>query len=135
MRAAAQRGEYVVPDDVPFMVAARTGRPPKGVRFGANLPVGELSLPAAIDQFGEADYASAVIGKWHLTSRTPGWLEHPTKLGFEHFNGTMSGGLENYYNYQKVTNGAEMGLATGYSTSHQIEDALGWIESLEGGQP
>ena len=45
------------------------------------LPVGALTIPKALGE----DYASALIGKWHLGHVAPHWP--PTEYGFERFYG------------------------------------------------
>ena len=45
------------------------------------LPVGALTIPKALGE----DYASALIGKWHLGHVAPHWP--PTEYGFDHFYG------------------------------------------------
>ncbi|MDP3594982.1 sulfatase-like hydrolase/transferase, partial [Phenylobacterium sp.] len=45
------------------------------------LPVEALTIPKALGE----DYASALIGKWHLGHVAPHWP--PTEYGFDHFYG------------------------------------------------
>ncbi len=61
------------------------------VRPGApwGLPLAERTLPQALR---EADYTTAICGKWHLGEFQPEYM--PTRRGFEHQYGHMFGALD-----------------------------------------
>lgn len=69
-------------------------------------------------------YASAVIGKWHISN--PVNNNHPAIHGVDHYEGVISGGVNNYYQWQKVTNGT-MSQEDQYVTSHFTDAAIDWV--------
>ncbi|GAB5486973.1 MAG: sulfatase [Parasphingorhabdus sp.] len=135
MMAAYQDGSFIPDENAPFLVVRRTGKPPKGIKLGQGILPDELTLPNAIREFGETEYAMGAVGKWHLVGPTAGWLSHPKDAGFDHFVGNMKGGLENYYRYERVENGKEVGLSDKYATTEQVDDAITWINAQTGKKP
>ncbi|MGE3172180.1 MAG: sulfatase-like hydrolase/transferase [Planctomycetota bacterium] len=89
----------------------------------------ELLLPEVLATSG---YARAMIGKWHLGDRHGNAT--PNVQGWPHFIGTMYGGLVDYYNWPKNTNGVAS-TCTRYATTDQIDDALAWIQAQPATQP
>ncbi len=128
MMADVRSGAYVPPEDAPFVVVQKTGKRPKGLSLGKGMPADELTLPNAIRKFDGADYAIGAIGKWHLINPRPGWESHPGEAGFDHFAGNMKGAIENYYKYDRVENGENVGFSEKYITTEQVDDALDWIQ-------
>ena len=108
------------PASAPFEVPRGTGRP-RGANW--NLPPEEYTLPLAI----KPNYATAAIGKWHLSDNRNGWEEHPNKVGFDHFSGRIFGWPGSYYAWNKLVDGKFIGT-TGYSPNDFANDALEWIE-------
>ncbi|MEM6674390.1 MAG: sulfatase-like hydrolase/transferase [Planctomycetota bacterium] len=90
-------------------------------------------LPQAITaDRGGRDVRSAMIGKWHLGTKSNG-LDHPRDHGFERFRGTV-GNLGRhdetlaYFDYEEVANG-EAKRRQEYATTAVVDDALEAIRS------
>ena len=61
---------------------------------------------ALATQTASENYASAVIGKWHIAGSNPD-LNHPNDSGVPFNQGNITGTLSDYYNWPVVTNGVE----------------------------
>ena len=94
-------------------------------RYG--LSVDEYTLPMAFNDNAELGYSTAAIGKWHLADSSNGWLDHPNLVGFDHFSGSITGGVESYFAWNKVIDG-EVAGATGYAPTDKVDDAIAWID-------
>ena len=94
-------------------------------RYG--LAVDEYTLPMAFNDNAELGYSTAAIGKWHLADSSNGWLDHPNRVGFDHFSGSITGGVESYFAWNKVIDG-EVAGATGYAPMDKVDDAVAWID-------
>jgi arylsulfatase A-like enzyme len=93
----------------------------------------EFTLPKAFAAHPELGFATAAIGKWHLSDSRNGWEKHPNAAGFGHFSGGLRGFPEGYFGWIKDVNGALSGR-TGYGPSDQVDDATKWI-GARGDQP
>jgi arylsulfatase A-like enzyme len=72
-----------------------------------------------------SDYQTAVIGKWHLGGGNPE-LSHPTDSGVDYYAGTITGTLDNYYNWE-LTEGGKNSTSTKYHTSKITDLAVDWL--------
>jgi arylsulfatase A-like enzyme len=90
------------------------------------LRVEEYTLPMAFRENAQLGYATAAIGKWHLADSTNGWLNHPSRVGFDHFAGGITGSVESYFAWNKVVDG-EVAGAVGYAPTDKVDDAVAWI--------
>ncbi|MEE3181211.1 MAG: sulfatase-like hydrolase/transferase, partial [Planctomycetota bacterium] len=52
---------------------------------GGGLPNSEFTIPEALDANADLGYSHACFGKWHLSDRTNGGMNHPNRAGFSHF--------------------------------------------------
>ena len=90
----------------------------------------EFTLPMAFKRSADLGYATAAIGKWHLDDSN-GWLEHPNRVGFDHYSGliagTITGTTDSYFAWNKVVNGEVTGT-TGYTPADKADDAIRWID-------
>jgi len=119
---------YTYPTCSPTRAAMLTGR--HGFRTGVLSPSSasafsteEHTFPEAFS-FQELGYATASFGKWHLG----GDALAPNEVGgWDHFSGSLSGGVSDFYNWTKVVNGVETELVGQYATEVNVDDALAWI--------
>lgn len=86
----------------------------------------EFTLPMALKRSADLGYATAAIGKWHLANDSNGWLEHPNRVGFDHYAGLITGTTASYFTWNKVVNG-EVSGTTGYTPADKADDAIRWI--------
>ncbi|MEM8706818.1 MAG: sulfatase-like hydrolase/transferase [Actinomycetota bacterium] len=84
---------------------------------------GEYTLPEILDLAGTG-YATASFGKWHLG----GDADKPNDMGWDHYSGLLTGGLGDYEDWTKTTNGVESDEDE-YSTSVFVDEALAWIDA------
>ena len=122
-RGVLFRNAYAAPSCTPTRAALHTGR--HGFRTGIGSPPGQLSLAeTALPEILPSTYASALIGKWHLG----GGRNQPNATGWDHFAGSRSGAVADYYNWSKTTNG-QTTTSTNYATSENVDDAIAWIRA------
>ncbi len=77
-----------------------------------------------------AGYVAAAVGKWHLANDENGGLNHPLRVGFDHYAGNMNGGaVESYYAWSKVVDGADPFGKTVYATTDIIDDGIAWLSN------
>jgi arylsulfatase A-like enzyme len=93
----------------------------------------EYTLPMAFNANPDLGYATAAIGKWHLADRSNGWIEHPNRVGFNHFSGLMNGGPAHFFSWNKIINGVVSG-EIGYTPVDKADDAIDWIAE-QGDEP
>ncbi|MEM7199238.1 MAG: sulfatase-like hydrolase/transferase [Planctomycetota bacterium] len=120
-RACIQTGRYsfrtFVGQAIPFG--------PSGV-----LPLEEYTIPEVLDAAGSG-YAHAAIGKWHLGDATVGGDLAPNLAGWSHFAGIVSGGVHDYFDWQRTVDGVT-NTSTEYATSKIVDDAVAWIAQQSG---
>ena len=109
-RASIMSGKYGIKTDV-FSVPA-------------NLDLEHESIFSYLDRTTDDAYSSAVIGKWHISSPTN--ADHPFEHGIDHYEGILIGGLQDYYDWQKVENG-EFVQVNEYVTTHLTNAAIDWV--------
>ncbi|MCJ8272573.1 MAG: sulfatase-like hydrolase/transferase, partial [Psychrosphaera sp.] len=78
-------------------------------------------------QSNSADYQTAVIGKWHLGGTNPD-LSHPTDSGVDYYAGTITGTLDDYYNWELTENGQST-TSTDYHTTKITDLAISWLDT------
>ena len=81
------------------------------------------SIFTRIRESSPVDYEMATIGKWHLGNNN---FDHPEQSGVEHFEGVSTGGVNDYYNWTKTTNGETEDISE-YVTTHFTNVAIDWI--------
>ncbi|MGI9260211.1 MAG: sulfatase-like hydrolase/transferase [Gammaproteobacteria bacterium] len=94
------------------------------------LSADEYTLPMAFYDNSDLGYSTAAIGKWHLADTRNGWLDHPNRVGFDHYSGLITGEPHSYFAWNQTVNG-EISGATGYTPTDKVNDALEWIDEQE----
>ncbi len=101
------------------------------------VPLAEVLIPEALDR--GADYASAAVGKWHLSGHhTPHAFHHPLDQGFDHHRGCLGnlvltsrdyGRVGGYREYEKSVDGVP-GWREAYATTDTTDDAVDFLRTL-----
>lgn len=127
IRAAALTGRFPFRTGVGTVITSAAN----GQLDTAEISIGKLlHHPAA-----PIHYATANIGKWHLHTQSPEKRNFPAALGYDHYSGNFSGQIPDYFNWQKIVDGAAPVTVTNYATTEQVDDAIEWLEKLPAGQP
>lgn len=113
-------------------------------RYGFRTGVGAPGAVPSVDEgtiaqaFKAAGYATGCLGKWHLSNGTNGGNDNPNLMGFDHYSGSIGGGVGDYSSWNKVENGTQINgrnnPVTNYVTSETASDASNWIEQ-QGNNP
>ena len=114
-------------------IFARLGHIPGFVLPRHGLLSDEYTLPMAFNANPDLGYATAAIGKWHLADTSNGWIEHPNRVGFDHFSGLMMGAPAHFFSWNKIING-EVSGEIGYAPVDKTDDAIDWIAE-QGDEP
>lgn len=95
---------------------------------GDALPSDEVTLHAHLRDVPEsADYASALIGKWHLGTGA----SEPTRMGIDHFAGLLRGGVGDYFDWTLTINDTDRDV-TSYATTEITDQAIDWLSQQSG---
>jgi arylsulfatase B len=76
-----------------------------------------------------ADYATAVIGKWHVGGQRPD-PNHPAQFGAQHYAGFLTGALKDYDDWDIRINGKAQRKSR-YSTSVFTDQAIAWVAAQQ----
>ncbi len=106
------------------IMSAKYGNKTGVLGVPGNLDTVHTSLFQSINTLTNDQYATAVIGKWHISN--PSDYNHPSQLGVGHYEGFFSGGIGNYFNWTKVEDGVESTI-TDYATAHLTTEAIDWV--------
>ena len=109
----------------------RTGVTNLANNNGGGLPNAEFTIPEALDANPDLGYSHACIGKWHLSDRANGGVNHPNLAGFSHFSGGLRGAISDFSSWQKVVNGQRRDV-NNYATTENVDDAIAWVDDQEG---
>ena len=96
-----------------------------GVETGpGNLDLSHESIFKALKKTTNNDYTTAAIGKWHISQ--PIDANHALDHGADYFLGVMGSGVDDYYKWQKTTNGTTT-TDSNYVTSVFTDTSIDWI--------
>jgi arylsulfatase B len=100
----------------------RTGM--KGV--GDVLNSTETVLQKYINSNTGNKYATAIVGKWHLSGNNAGF--NPETFGIDYYAGLIRGAVEDYYQWQLTEDGSSS-LQTTYITEKFTDLAIDWVNA------
>ncbi|MEM9837161.1 MAG: sulfatase-like hydrolase/transferase [Bacteroidota bacterium] len=118
---------WATPQCTPSRAALMSGK--YGIKTGVMRPPGNLdleheSLFKRIAAATDGLYRGALIGKWHISS--PADFDHPAQHGVDHYEGLFTAQVDDYYNWEKVTNGVAS-TSDEYVTTNLTNAAINWI--------
>ena len=94
----------------------------KGV--GDVLNASETVIQKYINENTNNKYATAVVGKWHLSGNNSSF--NPESFGIDYYAGLIRGAVDDYYQWQLTEDGATS-LQTNYVTETFTDLALDWV--------
>lgn len=110
---------------------------------GANtkLNTNENIIPKVLNLYSPNGISKACIGKWHVTTAAPAGYNYPNTMGFDHYEGNLSGALGQpgqlaigFNNWTKITNGVSS-PCTNYATTENVNNAISYINSQPPSKP
>ncbi len=118
---------WATPQCTPTRSSIMSGK--YGIKTGVQSAPGNLdleheSLLNLIKEETDNAYATAVIGKWHISQ--PVNVNHPFEHGADHYEGIIDGTIGDYYDWEKVENGAFVQIDE-YVTTHLTNAAIDWL--------
>ncbi len=118
---------WTYPSCSPTRASILTGK--YGLRTGVKwagdiIDVSETSLQTYIHQQTNGQYATAVVGKWHLSGNDTSI--NPEVFGIDYYAGLIRGQAQSYYNWQ-LTENTENNLESSYATTKFTDLAIDWI--------
>ena len=123
------RNAWALPSCSPTRASILTGRYPFRTGVARNvfgnrvLQLDEVIIPEVVKSVG---YSTSLIGKWHLGNDTNGGDDGPNLAGFDHFSGSFTGALPDYFMWPKLVNGVNE-QSEEYATTVAVDDAIDWI--------
>lgn len=94
---------------------------------GDELALTEITLQEQLKADAQtSDYATALVGKWHLGNGVSGISDS----GIDYFAGVLNGGLADYYDWSLTTFAGEEEITT-YSTTEFTNRAIDWIDAQQ----
>ncbi len=93
---------------------------------GDVLSSSETSLQKYISDNTNKKYASALVGKWHLSGSNTSF--NPETFGIDYYTGLIRGSLDNYYQWPLSEDG-KSSTNTNYSTQVFTDLAINWINA------
>jgi arylsulfatase B len=91
---------------------------------GDELAQSEVSLQKYISEETDNDYASAIIGKWHLSGSSS--TANPESFGMDYYSGLVRGAVQDYYQWQ-LTEDAVVSAQTDYITEVFTDLSIDWV--------
>lgn len=118
---------WVYPTCTPTRASIITGK--YGYRTGVKwvsdeLASSEVTLQKYISDETNNSYASAIVGKWHLSGNNT--ATNPESFGIDYYAGLFRGAVNDYYQWQLTEDGVGS-LQTGYITESITDLAIDWV--------
>lgn len=123
---------WVYPTCSPTRASIITGK--YGYRTGVKwandeLNSSEIILQKYIKQQTNDSYATAIIGKWHLSGNGVNPL-NPENFGMDYYAGLVGGGVQSYYQWMLTTN-EQQTTETDYITEKFTDLSIDWINTQD----
>jgi arylsulfatase A-like enzyme len=94
------------------------------IEVGDIISTSETSLQAYINSNTNNSYATAIIGKWHLSNNAT----DPQAMGIDYYAGILNGAVPSYTNWTFNDNGATSSSTT-YTTTKFTDLAIDWVDN------
>ncbi|MEM1321111.1 MAG: sulfatase-like hydrolase/transferase [Bacteroidota bacterium] len=122
---------WVNPTCSPTRAAIITGK--YGYRTGVKWANDELSstettLQQYIDEQTNDAYATAIIGKWHLSGENASTTFSPDAFGLDYYAGLLRGAVQDYYQWQ-LTEDDQTNRQTTYTSKVFTDLSIDWINA------
>lgn len=91
----------------------------------ATLKDNEIIIQKFIDNKTRGKYATAIIGKWHISADKD--IKAPENFGVQYYSGIFKGAVDDYYNWTQTSDGNEQTINT-YTTTHFVNQSIEWIK-------
>ena len=106
------------------LISGKYGHQTNVLAPGDPLPAQEVILQSFLEsEITTSDYASAIIGKWHLGGGQSG----PNNFGVDYFAGIINGGVSDYFDWDLTINGVTSNTTT-YTTTELTNLAIDWVD-------
>lgn len=97
------------------------------------LDTSEITIPKLLRAWSQDQIKCANLGKWHLSPPGPASFSLPNKMGYNHYEGSISGALPSYFTWNKVRNG-QASQVNRYATTENTDNAIEWLKA-QGSSP
>jgi arylsulfatase A-like enzyme len=94
------------------------------LEVGDIISTAETSVQEYIDTHTGNEYATAIVGKWHLSTNA----NDPITMGVDYYAGLLTGGVQSYTNWNLTENG-QTNNSTEYTTTKFTDLAINWIDN------
>ncbi|MDX5321173.1 MAG: sulfatase-like hydrolase/transferase [Bacteroidota bacterium] len=98
------------------------------LKVGDVLSPSELCLQKYLKTQGGNTYATAIVGKWHLSGNDS--LVNPEDFGIDYYTGLIRGEADNYFRWQ-LTEDGQTSLQTNYITEEFTTRSIDWIKQQD----
>ena len=92
------------------------------IEVGDLVSTAETSIQKHIQNNTGYAYATAIIGKWHLTKNA----EDPITMGIDYYAGILNGAISDYNSWPLVENGTSS-ISNTYATTKLTDLAIDWV--------
>jgi len=92
------------------------------LKVGDVLSTSEIALQKYINTNAAESYATAIVGKWHLSTNAA----DPITMGIDYYAGLLTGGVQSYTSWNLTENGITSN-STVYTTTKFTDLAINWV--------